>query len=45
MPASLFVNNARGYHKFYEEQLSREELEREIQMMLKPNKYPGTKPE
>jgi thiol-disulfide isomerase/thioredoxin len=36
MPSSLFVNNATGYHKFYEEQLSKEKLEKEIQAMLKP---------
>ena len=36
MPSSLFVNNATAYHKFYEEQLSKEKLEREIQAMLKP---------
>ena len=36
MPSSLFVNNATGYHKFYEEQLSREKLEKEIQAMLMP---------
>jgi len=36
MPSSLFVNNATGYHKFYEEQLSREKLEKEIQSMWKP---------
>jgi thiol-disulfide isomerase/thioredoxin len=37
MPSSLLVNNATGYHKFYEEQLSREKLEKEIQAMLKPD--------
>ena len=36
MPSSLFVNNATGYHRFYEEQLSKEKLEKEIQAMLKP---------
>ncbi len=36
MPSSLFVNNATAYHKFYEEQLSKEKLEREIEAMLKP---------
>jgi thiol-disulfide isomerase/thioredoxin len=36
MPSSLFVNNATAYHRFYEEQLSKEKLEREIQAMLKP---------
>src|SRR6266705_3182742 len=34
MPSSLFVNNATGYHRFYEEQLSKEKLEKEIQAML-----------
>ena len=36
MPSSLFVNNATGYHRFYEEQLSKEKLEKEIKAMLKP---------
>jgi len=36
MPSSLFVNNATGYHKFFEEPLSREKLEKEIQAMLAP---------
>lgn len=35
IPASLFVNNKTGYRKFFEEQLSREKLEKEIQDMLK----------
>lgn len=35
MPSSLFVNNATGYHKFFEQQLSRDQLEKEIQTMLK----------
>jgi thiol-disulfide isomerase/thioredoxin len=30
IPASLFVNNKTGYRRFYEDQLSREELEQEI---------------
>jgi thiol-disulfide isomerase/thioredoxin len=38
MPSSLFVNNATGYHKFFEEPLSREKLEEEIQVMLSPAK-------
>ena len=37
MPSSLFVNNATGYHRFYEEQLSKEKLEKEIQAMIKPD--------
>jgi thiol-disulfide isomerase/thioredoxin len=36
MPSSLFVNNATGYHKFFEESLSKEKFEKEIQAMLKP---------
>ena len=36
IPASLFVNNATGYRKFYEEELSKEKLEAEIKSMLKP---------
>ena len=36
MPSSLFVNNATGYHKFFENQLSKEKLEKEIQEMIKP---------
>ena len=35
IPASLFVNNKTGYHKFFEEQLSKEKLEKEIRNMLK----------
>jgi thiol-disulfide isomerase/thioredoxin len=38
MPSSLFVNNATGYHKFLEEPLSKEKLEKEIQVMLSPAK-------
>lgn len=38
MPSSLFVNNATGYHKFFEEQLSKERLEKEIELMLSPAK-------
>ena len=37
MPSSLFVNNATGYHRFFEEPLSREKFEKEIQAMLNPN--------
>ena len=36
MPSSLFVNNATGYHKFFEDQLSREKLEGTIKEMIKP---------
>lgn len=35
MPSSLFVNNATGYHKFFEDQLSKEKLEKEVQEMLR----------
>lgn len=35
IPASLFINNKTGYHKFFEEQLSREKLQKEIESMLK----------
>jgi hypothetical protein len=38
MPSSLFVNNSTGYHKFFEEPLSKEQLEKEIQVMLSPGK-------
>jgi thiol-disulfide isomerase/thioredoxin len=38
MPSSLFVNNATGYHKFLEEPLSKEKLEKEIRLMLSPAK-------
>jgi thiol-disulfide isomerase/thioredoxin len=34
MPSSLFVNNATGYHKFFEDALSKEKLEKEILAML-----------
>ena len=36
MPSSLFVNNATGYHKFFEDQLSKEKLEGVIKEMIKP---------
>ena len=36
MPSSLFINNATGYHRFFEDQLSKEKLEKEIQEMIKP---------
>ncbi|HET9825319.1 MAG TPA: TlpA disulfide reductase family protein [Chitinophagaceae bacterium] len=36
MPSSLFVNNATGYHKFFEDQLSKEKLDKEIHEMIKP---------
>ena len=34
MPASLFINNSTGYHKFFEEKLSKEKLEKEIMAIL-----------
>jgi hypothetical protein len=37
IPASLFINPQTRYRKFYEEELSKEKLEREILEMLKPN--------
>ncbi|MFI5185445.1 MAG: TlpA disulfide reductase family protein [Chitinophagales bacterium] len=36
MPSSLFVNNTTGWYKFFDEQLSKEKLEQQIQAMLKP---------
>lgn len=36
MPSSFFVNNATGYHKFFERLLSKEELQKEIESMIKP---------
>jgi thiol-disulfide isomerase/thioredoxin len=34
IPATLFINNKTGYRKFYEEQLSKEQLEKEIVKLL-----------
>ena len=34
IPASLFVNNNIGYRKFFEDQLSKEKLEKEIMAIL-----------
>ena len=34
IPASLFINNEKGYRKFYEEELSKEKVETEIKNML-----------
>ena len=34
IPASLFVNNKTGYRQFFEDQLTREELEKEIQKLI-----------
>lgn len=38
IPASLFINNATGYRYFLEDQLSREELEKEIIRMVSRGK-------
>ncbi len=35
IPASLFINNNTGYRKFFEDQLSKEQLEKEIQALIK----------
>jgi hypothetical protein len=35
VPASLFINNRSGYRKFFEEQLSEEQLRKEIMAILK----------
>ena len=35
LPATLFVNHKTGYRKFYEEQIKKEQLEKEIISMLK----------
>jgi thiol-disulfide isomerase/thioredoxin len=34
-PATLFINNKTGYRKFYEEQLSHDELKAEMKQLLK----------
>ena len=34
IPATLFINNAKGYRKFFEEQLSHEKLRKEIMAIL-----------
>jgi thiol-disulfide isomerase/thioredoxin len=34
LPATLFINNRTGYRKFYEEQLSKEKLQKEIIAIL-----------
>jgi thiol-disulfide isomerase/thioredoxin len=36
IPASLFINNKTNYRKFFEDQLSKENLDKEIKAMLKP---------
>ncbi len=35
IPASLFVNNKTGYRKFFEDQLSKPELEKKIRALIK----------
>jgi thiol-disulfide isomerase/thioredoxin len=35
IPASLFVDNKTGYRKFFEDQLKREQFEKEIRAMIK----------
>ena len=37
IPASLFINNKTGYRKFYEDQLSKEKVEKEIIAILANN--------
>ena len=37
IPATLFINNKKGYRKFYEEQISEAKLEREIMAILGKN--------
>ena len=34
IPSTLFINNKTGYRKFYEDQISEENLEKEIKAML-----------
>lgn len=34
IPATIFINNAKGYRRFLEEELSRDKLEAEIKRML-----------
>jgi thiol-disulfide isomerase/thioredoxin len=36
IPATLFINNKKGYRKFFEDQLSKEQLEKHILEMLAP---------
>jgi thiol-disulfide isomerase/thioredoxin len=35
IPASIFLNNKTGYKKFFEEQLEKDELEKEIKAMIR----------
>lgn len=34
IPATLFVNNKTGYRQFYEDQLSKEQVEKEVRKMI-----------
>jgi thiol-disulfide isomerase/thioredoxin len=34
LPASLFINNATGYHRFFEEQLTEEKLAKEMKALI-----------
>jgi hypothetical protein len=38
LPSSLFVNNKTGYRRFYEEEFTREALEKEIQSLIATKK-------
>ena len=37
IPATLFINNKNGYRNFFEEQLSKDKLKKEIRAMLESN--------
>jgi thiol-disulfide isomerase/thioredoxin len=39
LPSSLFINNATGYRKFFEDELSKEKLDKEIQAILSRPAY------
>ena len=38
LPSSLFINNATGYRKFFEDKVAREKLEEQIQAMITSKK-------
>ena len=38
IPATIFINNRTGYKKFFEEELSKEKLEKEIALMMSKTK-------
>jgi len=40
LPSSLFFNNKTGYHKFFEEPIPREKLEKEIDAMIGKKSFP-----